>query len=239
MKLLAAVALALALALAPAAVADESVTLVQSGAGLYAANCTRCHGPQGQGVRDHGPSLKDAGALGADFYLRTGYMPLVNPSDQPERSRPVFTDRQIAKLVAFVASLGHGPPIPNPQPEHGNLSAGMQLFTDHCAGCHQEVARGGYVTGARVPPLTDATVRQIAEAVRQGPYLMPRFSKSAISDAQLNDIIAYVQYAKHPDDRGGWSIGDVGPWPEGMVTWLLAAAVIVFTCTLVGRRLRA
>ena len=231
--------LVLALALAPPALADSSVTLVRSGAGLYAANCTRCHGPQGQGVPDHGPSLKDAGALGADFYLRTGYMPLANPHDQPERSKPLFTDPQLLKLIAFVASLGHGPPIPHPQPQLGNVSAGMQLFTDHCAGCHQEVARGGYVTGARVPPLTDATARQVAEAVRQGPYLMPRFSERAISDTQLNDIVAYVEYAKHPADRGGWSIGDVGPWPEGMVTWLLAAVVIVFTCTLVGRRLRA
>lgn len=234
-----AVVVALALALAPVALGDESVTLVRSGAGLYEANCSRCHGPQGEGVRGHGPSLKNAGALGADFYLRTGYMPLANPGDQPQRSRPVFTNAEIAKLVAFVASLGHGPAIPSPQPQKGNVSAGMQLFTDHCAGCHQVVARGGYVTGARVPPLTDATARQIAEAVRQGPYLMPRFSTRAISATQLNDIVAYVLYAKHPADRGGWSIGDIGPWPEGMVTWLLAAAAIVFTCTLVGRRLRA
>jgi ubiquinol-cytochrome c reductase cytochrome c subunit len=166
-------------------------------------------------------------------------MPLADPHDQPARSRPVFTERQLDALIAYVASLGHGPPIPTPQPQRGDVSAGMQLFTDHCAGCHQEVARGGYVTGARVPPLTDATARQVAQAVRVGPYLMPRFSQRAISDAQLNDLVAYVEYAKHPDDRGGWSIGDIGPWPEGMVTWLLAAAVIVFTCTLLGRRLRA
>jgi ubiquinol-cytochrome c reductase cytochrome c subunit len=226
------VLLVLFLALAPSASAAP-------GAGLFAANCSRCHGANGEGIRDQGPSLKDAGALAPDFYLRTGYMPLDDPHAEPSRSRVLFDDAEIRAMVAFVASLGHGPPIPNPQPQLGHVSAGMQLFTDHCAGCHQEVARGGYVTGARVPPLTDATVRQIAEAVRIGPYLMPRFSKRAISDTQLNDIIAYVQYAKHPDNRGGWSIGDVGPWPEGMVTWLLAAAAIVFVCTLFGRRLRA
>lgn len=237
MKLVAAAVVALALA--SPALAALQVVHVPSGAGLYAANCTRCHGPQGQGVRDHGPPLKDAGALGADFYLRTGYMPLPDPHDQPARTRVLFTAAELRALTAFVATLGHGPPIPSPQPEHASVSAGMQLFTDHCAGCHQEVARGGYVTGARVPPLTHATARQVAEAVRIGPYLMPRFSKRAISDTQLNDIVAYVEYAKHPADRGGWSIGDIGPWPEGMVTWLLAAAAIVFTCTLVGRRLRA
>jgi ubiquinol-cytochrome c reductase cytochrome c subunit len=225
-------ALVLFLVLAPPA-------LGATGAGLFAANCSRCHGANGEGVKDQGPSLKNVGALAPDFYLRTGYMPLANPHAEPKRSRVLFTDAEIRAMVAYVASLGNGPGIPHPQPQLGHVSAGMQLFSDHCAGCHQEVARGGYVTGARVPPLTDATVREIAEAVRIGPYLMPRFSTRAITDTQLNDIIAYVQYAKHPDNRGGWSIGDVGPWPEGMVTWLLAAAAIVFVCTLLGRRLRA
>ncbi|MFL5954564.1 MAG: c-type cytochrome [Gaiellaceae bacterium] len=232
-------AVVLGLALAQPAFGGPSVTLAPTAAGLYAANCARCHGPQGEGLERQGPSLKGVGALAPDFYLRTGAMPLDDPHAQPTRSRVLFSERQIGELVAYVASFGKGPPIPNPQPQLGHVSAGMQLFTDHCAGCHQEVARGGYVTGARVPPLMDATVRQIAEAVRIGPYLMPRFSKRAITDTQLNDIIAYVEYAKHPDNRGGWSIGDVGPWPEGMVTWLIAAAAIVFVCTLVGRRLRA
>lgn len=52
------------------------------------------------------------------------------------------------------------------------------------------VARGGFVTGARVPPLQAATASQIAEAVRIGPYLMPRFTVAQISQAQLNSIIA-------------------------------------------------
>lgn len=224
--------IALCLALAPSARAE-------TGAGLFAANCSRCHGANGEGLSGQGPSLRNVGALAPDFYLRTGYMPLSNPHDQPARTRVLFSEAEIRAMVAFVASLGRGPGIPAPQPQRGSVSAGMQLFTSHCAGCHQEVARGGYVTGARVPPLGEATARQIAEAVRIGPYLMPRFSTRAISDTQLNDIIAYVQYAKHPDNRGGWSIGDVGPWPEGMVTWLLAAAAIVFVCTLLGRRLRA
>ena len=47
--------------------------------------------------------------------------------------------------------------MPQPQPERGSLSDGLQLFTDHCAGCHQVVAEGGYLTGAVAPPLEDAT----------------------------------------------------------------------------------
>ena len=38
------------------------------------------------------------------------------------------------------------------------------------------VAEGGYVTDARVPVIKQSTPTQIAEAVRVGPYLMPKFS---------------------------------------------------------------
>ncbi len=72
---------------------------------------------------------------------------------------------------------GTGPPIPTPHPERGSLSDGLQLFTEHCAGCHQIVAEGGYVTGGVAPPLDGRDAAQIAEAVRIGPYLMPRFSE--------------------------------------------------------------
>jgi ubiquinol-cytochrome c reductase cytochrome c subunit len=101
------------------------------------------------------------------------------------------------------------------------------------------VAEGGYVTGAVAPPLEDATAVQVAQAVRIGPYVMPRFSERAISDAELDSIIAYVQYAKNPDDRGGWALGHLGPVPEGLVTWLLAGAALIVFCVILGRRLRA
>src|SRR5438132_775636 len=94
----------------------------------------------------------------------------------------------LAALVLFAALAG--PPVPTPRPAEGTLSEGFQQFTEHCAGCHQAVAEGGIVTGARVPPLNKATDVQIAEAVRIGPYLMPQFSQRQISDRQLNSIIA-------------------------------------------------
>jgi ubiquinol-cytochrome c reductase cytochrome c subunit len=196
-------------------------------------------GPGRQQIRQRGlgPSLHGVGARSADFYLRTGYMPLQRLGLQPRRSRSPLSERQITELIAYVASLGDGPPIPTPHPERGDLSLGMKLFTDHCAGCHQVVAEGGYVTGAVPPPLEDATPRQIAEAVRIGPYVMPRFSKKSITPHELDSIVAYVQYAKNPDDRGGWSLGHVGPVPEGLVTWFIAATALIFTCMLVGKRL--
>ncbi len=98
--------------------------------------------------------------------------------------------------------------------------------------------RSGYLTGAVAPPLGRATATDIAEAVRIGPFVMPRFSKSQISDRQLNSIIRYLLYARHPNDAGGWSLNHVGPVPEGLVTWLIAAVLLVATCLLIGTRLK-
>lgn len=249
-----AVALAAAAALfwAAAASADappSGTVSARAGAALYAANCSSCHGPHGQGIPPPGragaggiigmgPSLATAGASGADFYLRSGYMPLGAPHDQPWNTRVVFSDGEIRSLVGYVASLGHGPPVPTPHPERGNLASGLELFTSNCAGCHQVAAEGGVVTGARVPALTGATNVQIAEAVRIGPYLMPRFSKRQISDRELDSIVRYLAYARAPDNRGGWSIWRIGPVPEGMVAWFLAASALVATCLVLGRRLQ-
>jgi quinol---cytochrome-c reductase cytochrome c subunit len=232
--------------------------LVTRGDHLYGRYCLACHGPGGTGSTEPGgrtigagpnreqgqeqavaPPLVGVGALAADFYLRTGYMPLQHLGLQPRRGPVPFSEEQIRALVAYVASLRPGPAVPTPHPARGSLSAGEQLFADHCAGCHQIVVRGGYVTGAVPLPLTAATPTQIAEAVRIGPYVMPRFSLQTLSDRQLDSIIRYVEYAKRPHHPGGWSIGYLGPVPEGLVTWFLAIPALVVVCLAVGRRLRS
>jgi ubiquinol-cytochrome c reductase cytochrome c subunit len=218
---------------------------LERGEQLFAANCVRCHGIAGRGVTGgpdptlRGPALGESGALAADFYLRTGYMPLEDATKQPVRARPRFQNRDIRALTRYIASLGSGPAVPAPDPHAGSVATGRELFTEHCAGCHQVVAEGGVMTGAKAPPLRRATARQIAEAVRIGPYTMPSFSKHDISDAQLNSIIAYVQYAKDPDDAGGWGINHLGPFPEGMVAWLLAMPALLLICVGIGKRVRS
>jgi quinol---cytochrome-c reductase cytochrome c subunit len=240
--------------IALAVLALPSVATAAPGKQLYGRYCVMCHGPEGAGqvaresgtgpARDQkpqtgsGPALVGVGALAADFYLRTGYMPLKRNGIQPRRTRLLLGPREVDALIAYVASLGKGPPVPRPSPERGDLSEGQRLFADRCSGCHQIVAAGGYVTGAVPPALSAATDVQIAEAVRIGPYVMPKFSRSAISDSELDSIIRYVDYAKHPDDRGGWSLGHVGPVPEGLVTWFLGMSVLVGLCMVLGKRLR-
>ena len=224
-------------------------SLVDWGEQLFGANCVTCHGPNGRGItapvhgagdeEGIGPSLHGVGARAADFYLRTGYMPLDDARKEPHRSRVLFSQGELAALVAYVASLGGGPLIPKPQPARGNLAVGQQLFTEHCAGCHQIDVQGGYVTNAVAPRLVEASPVEIAEAVRTGPYLMPRFSGKQISDEQLDSLIRYVLYAKHPDDRGGWALGHVGPVPEGLVAWFVGIVLLIATCAVIGKRIES
>jgi ubiquinol-cytochrome c reductase cytochrome c subunit len=236
-----------ALALVPAAAAAN-------GKALFGRYCASCHGPDGGGslgqkygggqARNQkvqvgmGPSLHGVGALSADFYLRTGYMPLKENGLQPRRSQLLLGEAEIDALIRYVASLGKGPAVPHVHPERGDVAEGMRLFRSSCAGCHQIVAEGGYVTGAVPPGLGEPTATQIAEAVRLGPYVMPAFSEKAISDDQLNSIVRYVLYAQHPDNRGGWAIGNIGPIPEGLVSWFLAGTVLIGFCLVIGKRLK-
>ncbi len=244
----------------PRHVGTPPTALERRGYHLYGEYCLACHGANGAGVSadgsrsigaspgrsqqrqtGYGPPLRGVGPLAADFYLRTGYMPLPHVGAQPGRRSDLLLDGdQIAALTAYVAWLAPGPAIPKPHPERGSLSEGLQLFTEHCAGCHQIAGRGGYVGGAVAPPLGDATAAQIAEAVRIGPFVMPRYSEGDLTDPQVDSIIRYVRYAaRSPNHDGGWGIGYLGPIPEGLVTWLVGALAAVGACVAVGRRLRS
>jgi ubiquinol-cytochrome c reductase cytochrome c subunit len=209
--------------------------LVPSGRALFLDSCASCHGLQARGIPGRAPSLRGVGAQAADFYLETGRMPLASPRQQPTRTRPAFPPQQIRALIAYVASFG-GPTIPTVSPLSGSLSGGQQLFALDCAGCHTIQARGGVVTGAFVPALTPSTPRQIAEAIRIGPYAMPPFGPGQLSSAEIDAIARYVASTNRPQNPGGWDIGRIGPITEGMAAWLLAVVALLLIARLLGER---
>ena len=147
---------------------------VAQGHALFLSSCAACHGMNAQGIPGRAPSLHGVGALAADFYLETGRMPLPSPRAQPMRTHPAFSQAKIQALIDYVASFG-GPAIPTIDVKLGSPAKGQSLFALHCAGCHSIQGSGGIITGAVVPSLNVATPRQIAEAIRIGPYVMPRF----------------------------------------------------------------
>ncbi len=209
---------------------------MSAGHALFEQSCASCHGLQAKGIPGRGPGLHGVGALAADFYLETGRMPLASPRQEPVRTRAAFPQSQIQMLIAYVASFG-GPAIPTVAPSRGSLSEGQQLFALDCAGCHTIQARGGVVTGAFAPALTPATPREIAEAIRIGPYAMPLFGPDQLSNTEIDAIARYIQSTDHSQDPGGWNIGRIGPITEGMAAWLLAIVALLIVARLLGERM--
>jgi ubiquinol-cytochrome c reductase cytochrome c subunit len=210
----------------------------QRGHALYLDGCASCHGPDAREVPDRGPSLRGVGAAAIDFYLSTGRMPLAQPRFEPPRTTPSYDRRGRGAIVAYLTGLdASGPAIPVVHAELGDVARGRSLFADACSGCHQIVAKGGVDPEITAPPLDDATPRQIAEAIRVGPYLMPRFGVRRLDDHDVDSIARYITtYGHHPLDRGGWGIGNIGPIPEGLVAWLLAAGSLLLVARVIGKR---
>lgn len=201
--------------------------LVSTGRDLFSNNCASCHGTNGEGT-GFGPSLIGVGEASADFMLRTGRMPLGDPSEQATRKAPAFNDREIRQLDAYVGTLGSGgPSIPQFDLRGSSLPAGNDLFTVNCAPCHGVTGAGDAIGGpAFAPSLSQSSPLDVQEAVRIAPGQMPDFT-SVLDANQIDDIARYVEYLQQQGDPGGANLGRIGPVPEGFVTWFLGAGVLV------------
>ncbi len=206
---------------------SDDAALVAEGQALFLNSCVSCHGPDGSGT-ENGPSLAAAGAAAADFQLRTGRMPLAGPAVQAPVKPVAYDDADIRALVAYVATLGEGPGIPDVQPDQGDLAEGGELYRANCAACHNASGIGGALSyGNHAPSLLSVEPTQIGEAMRTGPGQMPVFGRDTITDDQLDSIVRYVQYLQSPENPGGLKLGSAGPVPEGFVAWLVGLGVLL------------
>lgn len=207
----------------------------EQGATLYLQNCASCHGPAGQGT-DLGPSLVGVGAASADFYLRTGRMPLGAPDQRPIRQEPVYDDAQIQALVDIVAGFGPGPEIPQVA-AGGDVRRGWELYQANCAACHAASGTGNAVGGGAVAVgLGHASETEVAEAMLIGPGVMPRF---VFPDPDRDAIVAYVHFLRTAPNPGGAPIGGFGPVAEGFVSVVIGSILVLLAVRFVGRRSHA
>jgi ubiquinol-cytochrome c reductase cytochrome c subunit len=223
-----------AVLLVPSAALGQTSDQIEAGRTLFVEGCASCHGQDARGT-DRAPDLHGVGALSADFYLRTGRMPLAVPGEAPLRTEPLYSEEEIEALTAYVGSLG-GPPVPQVDPAAGDLSEGERLFTLFCAGCHGKLAKGGVVTGAIAPSLDESSPVEVAQAIRVGPYVMPYFDDNLVDQRELDSIVAYVEKTKNADNRGGWDLGGIGPIPEGMVAFFIGLLALLIVSRLLGER---
>lgn len=207
---------------------------IARGQELFAVSCASCHGLNGEGLAAQGaPSLVGVGAASVDFQIRTGRMPMANPLVQaPSKTNP-FTPEEIAAIALYVASLGDGPAIPEPdQYDPSGLSAeeiavGGDLFRTNCSACHNFQGSGGALPNGKVaPPLLNSEPIDIHEAMRTGPGEMPVFADGAIPDKDVRAMIAYLDQV-HAEPSAGLTLGGLGPVSEGFWGWVLGIGGLV------------
>jgi ubiquinol-cytochrome c reductase cytochrome c subunit len=204
---------------------------------LFLLGCASCHGERGQGT-DVAPSLEQAGAASAYYYLATGRMPMADYEQQPRRKDVAYSERQIDLLVAFVARLGDGPPLPHVDPAGGDLAEGGVLYRLNCAPCHAAAGIGGALSyGRAAPSVHDASPLVVGAAVRAGPGQMPVFGPEVLDTEELDAVVRYVRYLRDPARPGGAALGGAGPVPEGFVAWVFGVGALLLATFWIGSRL--
>jgi ubiquinol-cytochrome c reductase cytochrome c subunit len=217
--------------------ASNTDPAIEQGRQLFLQGCASCHGLNAQGGAT-APSLIGVGAAAVDFQVGTGRMPLEDHGAQAPQKHNRYTDEQTELLATYIASLAPGPPIPTDLDyQSADVAFGGALFRTNCAQCHNFAGSGGALTsGKYAPSLSDATPKQIYEAMITGPESMPVFGDHEITPDQKLAIIAYIKAIRAEPDPGGAGLGRVGPVSETAVAWLLGIGGLVIVTMWIGSK---
>ncbi|WP_020521338.1 cytochrome bc1 complex diheme cytochrome c subunit [Catelliglobosispora koreensis] len=204
----------------------------QEGKELY-ASCISCHGENGQGVPDRGPSLVGVGSAAVEFQVETGRMPAAGQNAQIERKPPQFDTNQARQLGAYIQEqFGGGPQFPadfDSAVKNGDIARGGELFRINCSSCHAFSGGGGALSSGKfAPSLAESSARDIYGAMLTGPQNMPVFGDNQLTPEQKYDVIAYVQTLQSDVDPGGWGLGRFGPTTEGIAIFLFGMVALAF-----------
>lgn len=211
--------------------AAERSALIDEGERIFLKGCSSCHGLNAEGAAI-APSLIGVGAASVDFQVATGRMPMADMSAQVMRKAPLYDEKEIEALAAYVASLAPGPEIPGEEhlnyERDGSTAEGGELFRTNCAMCHNFAGQGGALTqGKYAPTVMGVTPRHIYEAMITGPQSMPVFSDKTITPEEKLSIIKWIKAAENEPQLGGASLGRVGPVTEGLLVWTLGLGMLV------------
>ena len=223
--------------------AQPDVALVEEGRKLFLVGCAFCHGQNGEGQNAVGgevlgPPLIGVGAAAVDFQVGTGRMPQTQLGAQNPTKPETYDEPEIEALAAYVASLGPGPAIPNPEDyslaglseeeREEAVARGGQIFLTNCTACHNFAGAGGPLPWGRyAPALDDVHPRFVYEAMLTGPQQMPVFSDEVMTPKDKRAIIAYIHSLQEWKAFGGAPGGSLGPVAEGLIAWVLGMGILV------------
>ncbi len=206
------------------------------GARLYQRDCAFCHGADGRGT-SRGQGLTEVGPAEAHYTITTGRMPIQAAGEERRRREVQYKAEEVDALIAHMRRfLAVEPEIPEVNIEEGKLSEGAEVFLAECAACHQWSGVGGALLGREAPTLLKSTPTQIAEAIRTGPPGMPGYGEEVIDEEQLNSVVKYVLHLRDPQDRGGNGLWHLGPFAEGLISWVVGMGVLILAVLWIGER---
>lgn len=191
-------------------VATFSTLAAPDGEQLYTKHCASCHQTKGHG--GIGLPLTKAILDGvSDIYLAKSIR-----YGRPGRIMPAFpemSDAQIDAIVIHMRKITSTKDTIFPAtPIKGDIKLGEKLFAKHCAECHGEDGSGeGKGTGVtmsrsrkfRIMPAaiansgflasaSDHLIRHITVEGRE-EVEMPAFKKEGLSDADFDNLVAYIR----------------------------------------------
>lgn len=231
--------------LVPALAADEPLTPVQrqSAATLYANQCATCHGADGRGGTIPGTEQTAPALAGnpevtvpyVDLTVRVGRMPPPEREPFDNRARNVVVSDQARHELVLYMQEQFDLEGEVPQPPPGDAAHGREVYAANCAQCHGSTGAGGVAgAGAWTPAVTQQEDVAIAEAIRVGPFEMPRFGEEQITDQDVGDVAAFLAFVA---EEQGTPLGllELNPVYASGFAFLFAMIVLFSALWIAGR----
>lgn len=192
------------------AAAAFSVFAAPDGERLYIQHCAACHQTKGLGGIGLPLTREILDGVSDDYLAKSIRF------GRPGRIMPAFPDMSDAQIDAIVRHMRHITSTKDTRFSDavikGDIKAGEVLFAKHCAECHGEdgegegkgtgvtmsrkrnfrimpaaIANGGFLASA-----SDHLIRHITVEGRE-EMEMPAFKKKGLSDADFDNLVAYVR----------------------------------------------
>jgi mono/diheme cytochrome c family protein len=183
------------------------------GATIFAAICSGCHGPNGQGRRYPGiapyPAIGNADflVLASDDFIRQ----TVNQG-RPGRAMLAWGSKdgglrpdEISAVISHLRRLGGNvQATPDPLPRRwvkGNAHAGELLYSANCAGCHGKNGEGAegpslnnkVLLGAASDHFLVETIKRGRRGTAMAGFIQPTPVRSALSDSEIEAIVEFIR----------------------------------------------
>jgi ubiquinol-cytochrome c reductase cytochrome c subunit len=222
---------------------EDAEAALRRGEELYAVHCGGCHSVDGRGgVTIQGieapallPEVNERMTIAyGRVVMDTGRMPPAGDPRDNRIRRVSLTQEQRSDILRFMVER-FGLEGDVPEPGHGDVATGLEVYAANCAACHGASGAGGVAGGgAWTPRVNDVSAQTLADAVRTGPFQMPRFDEQQISDEQLGDMAAFLAEV---EEEGGTLLfpGELNPVFASGFGAGLAAVIVILLVVIAGR----